>query len=242
MKPQGLTSAGGSLVATVQRVDLRLGGGAWRHEHDNGTDIETHWERARAGNPALFNGRFYILDQWHLYNGLLSGKCVETTYAAYLHWRADGFSSSGLNAFAMPVLRASDGGILISRMAPWTANAGTWYMPAGSIDAEDVRPSGVIDLVGNMRRELAEEIGIVLDDHRMAEDWTVVFVRGRLAMFRQVHVERSSEDLLAMVEAFLAGQEKAELDAVRIIRRRSDCGGLELLPFLAPYLETVLNA
>jgi 8-oxo-dGTP pyrophosphatase MutT (NUDIX family) len=231
-----------NLVAPAHQVELVVVTGEWQHAQDHEEEIAAFFAQEQATNPDLFNGPFYILDKWQLADGILHGACHETTYAAYLHWRAHGYSSPGYNAFAMPVVRPVGGGILLGRMAPWTVNAGSWYMPAGSIDSIDVLDDGRIDLAGNMSRELVEEIGLKVLRRMVAPTWTLVFTRGRLAMFREIVLRRSAEALLASIESHLATQEKPELDAVRLVSTRRDCVGLDMPPFLMPYLEAVLPA
>jgi 8-oxo-dGTP pyrophosphatase MutT (NUDIX family) len=229
-----------NLVAPAHQVELVVVTGEWQHARDHVADIAAFWDQQQAANPMLFNGSFYILDAWQLADGIMRGTCHETNYAAYLHWRAQGFVSPGYNAFAMPVVRSMDGGVLLGRMAPWTVNAGSWYMPAGSIDNIDVLDDGRIDLAGNMSRELLEEIGLKVLRRMVAPTWTLVFTRGRLAMFREIVLRRTADALIIAVEQHLAHQERSELDAVCVVYRRSDCHGFDMPPFLMPYLETIL--
>lgn len=229
-------------VVTVRQVNLRVGPGSWQHEAGNEDAIAAFWTEQQQRNPALFDGRFFVLDRWQIDEEGLHGVCRETRYAAYLHWRADGFTSAGLNAFAMPVVRSRDGAVLIGRMAGWTANAGIWYMPAGSIDAADVLADGSIDLEGNISRELQEEIGLSIEPHQMSREWALVFVRGRLAMFREIRLAISSRELLELAGNYLAQEEKPELDALKLVTRQADYAGLQTPPFLSPYLELILPA
>lgn len=231
-----------NLVAPAHQVELVVVNGEWQHARDHEEEIANYFAREQAINPDLFNGPFYILDIWQLADGILHGACHETNYAAYLHWRAHGFLSPGYNAFAMPVVRPVGGGILLGRMAPWTANAGSWYMPAGSIDAIDVLDDGRIDLAGNMSRELAAEIGLKVLRRMVAPTWTLVFTRGRLAMFREIVLQRSADALVSSIETHLAQQGRPELDAVRVVTTRRDCAGLNMPAFMMPYLEVVLPA
>lgn len=228
------------IVMKVDRVELKRVAGLWSHQCDNNETISVFWQDALSRNPHLFNGPFFILDRWHLSDGVLFGECRETNYAAYLHWRANGFASAGRNAFAMPVLRANNGAVLVGRMAPWTANAGTWYMPAGSIDADDISGDGRIDIESNMCREVAEEIGITITPAMMEKNWTLVFTRGRLAMFREIHFTLSVDALCTQIRAYLAKEEQAELDQLRFITCLHDINDLPTPPFLRPFLQTIL--
>ena len=228
------------LVEPATKVTLTLSSKKWRHESEGKEEISAFWHEAHSKNPALFNGHFFILETWRLSEGHLSGECCKTSYASYLHWREGGFIAPGRNAFAMPVVRSRDGAVLIGRMAAWTANAGTWYMPAGSIDAGDIAENGQIDLEGNMTRELGEEIGLEISREIMDKGWTLVFTRGRLAMFREICLAETRVQIEARIRDHLSQQDQAELDEIRFVTRLSDVDSLTTPPFLKPYLETLL--
>lgn len=223
-------------VVEVDEVDLRLGAGRWGHETLHGAAIAADWAHRRAANPALFNGPFYVLARLRLEERRLEGECLRTDYASYLHWRGSGFGTPGLNAFAMAALVSADGRLLIGEMGPWTANAGLWYPPAGSLDQSDVTDDGRFDVVGNMLRELGEEIGLEIAREAVAPGWSLVCVRGRLAMFKRIDLAEPAATLEPRLRAHLAGEARPELSDIRFIGGLDEVSGLALPPFLPPFL------
>jgi 8-oxo-dGTP pyrophosphatase MutT (NUDIX family) len=225
-------------VLRVADVQLRLGPGRWAYDAAARAVIEADWGRRLAANPALYNGRFYILTEWRVSDGALDGLARQADYAAFLHWREAGFPPPrAWNAFSMPALWSADGALLLGRMAAWTANAGRWYPPSGSLEEADLTPDGRFDLEGNMRRELREEIGFEAGAQRFEPGWTLVFSGGRLAMFRAMRLAEPAAALLPRFEAHLATEERSELDGLRFVRSARELDGLDAPAFLHAYLR-----
>jgi 8-oxo-dGTP pyrophosphatase MutT (NUDIX family) len=240
---EAVTSESGVRPGTIiaaQSVTLQLTSLRWNYAAHEATAIADAWAERTARNPALFNGRFFILDEWHLRDGAFTGTCVETDYASYLQWRGAGFPGRGWNAFAMAALHAADGRLLIGRMASWTANAGMWYPPAGSLDASDLVEDR-FDLDGNIRRELGEELGLRLEESSTG-DWLLAFDNGRLAMFRRFDRLETPEELEGHIRAHLAAEAAPELDDLRFVAGLADLDGLRTPDFVRRYVETAFGA
>lgn len=223
-------------VIPLSEVALSRDTGAWDYPAGREQAIREGWRARVADQPSLFNGRFFVLTRFEIVDRRMSGSLVETDYASYLHWRAEAFPTRGWNCFAMPALMPSDGGLLIGRMAAWTANAGLWYCPAGSLDASDLSPDGRFDIEGNMRRELHEELGFSMGELNFAPTWTAVVTKGRFALMRACPVPETGAALMARCQAHFASEERPELDGLRIVRGVRDLEGLRTPPFLPAYL------
>jgi len=224
-------------VVAARSVAIRLVPGRFAHQAAHQDAISADFARRRADNPTLFNGRFFVMVRYRLEDGAFAGECVETDYASYLHWRGTGFPGDpAWNAFAMAAVHAPCGRLLMGRMAAWTANAGTWYPPAGSLDASDLASDGSFDLDGNIRRELGEEIGLSLPPTALADDWRLVFTRGRLAMFRRIALDRPAAAITAAAEAHLAADAQPELDALAFVDGPAALDGLRTTDFVRAYV------
>lgn len=210
---------------------------SWDYVAGRESAIAAGWRERVAAQPSLFNGRFFVLTRFRVADGHMTGSLVETDYASYLHWRAEGFPTRGWNCFAMPALEPADGGILLGRMATWTANAGLWYCPAGSLDAGDLQADGRFDVEGNMRRELSEELGFAAEELSFAPTWTAVVTKGRFALMRACPVPETGAALIARCEAHFSTEERPELDGLMIARGAADIAGLRTPPFLEAYLK-----
>jgi 8-oxo-dGTP pyrophosphatase MutT (NUDIX family) len=220
----------------VDRVALRLVAGAWSFAEANRAHIAAGWAARKAANPSLFNGRFFILNRFRLTRDVLDGECVETVYASFLHWRAGGYGGAAWNAFAMAAIHDARDRLLVGKMAGWTANPGSWYPPAGSLEASDLQPDGRFDLIGNMRRELAEEIGWtppLLTEHGA---WTLIAIKGRLAMMRRIDLPEDPDPFVDRIRRHLTAETRAELDDVAFIGR-DERTAFDIPDYLRAYLN-----
>jgi hypothetical protein len=122
--------------------------------------IEAAWAaaQARAGGR-LFNGRVFSVSA--LSANRIAGQLVE--YRLAVAGFADPALAAALGVRPLSVcgvLRMRDGILFGRRQLGATYEAGLWQTPpAGSVDAGAVR-GGQVDAVGQIRTELAEEIGL----------------------------------------------------------------------------------
>jgi 8-oxo-dGTP pyrophosphatase MutT (NUDIX family) len=226
---------------TVRSISLRLASAPFDFAIEHRQAIEDAWQKALIQKPKLFNGRFFLLTRLDDSDGSVTGDMVETNYASYLHYRAMGFPGSAANAFAMPVLHPRDGGVLVGRMAAWTANGGRWYPPAGSLDETDLLADGRFDIEGNVVRELNEELGLLAHELPAFRDWTLISELGRLACFCRFDLPLTGSELLARAEKHLSEEKEPELDAVRIIMDIRETAGLDMPDFVKAYLAATLS-
>ena len=114
--------------------------------------------QARAGG-CLFNGRVFSVTEFVPHR--IAGQLVE--YRLVVAGYADPALAAALRLRPLSVcgvLRMPDGILFGRRQAGATYEAGLWQTPpAGSVDAGAVR-AGRVDTVGQIRTELAEEIGL----------------------------------------------------------------------------------
>ncbi len=110
----------------------------------------------------------------------------------------------------MAALRSADGAYLLGEMAPWTANAGQIYFPAGTPDLDDLAGER-LDLDGSVWRELREETGLGDADFAEAQGWSVVFDGALIACMKRLQSPLPAADLLARASTFLAREKNPEL-------------------------------
>lgn len=125
--------------------------------------IDVFWEQAYALNPRLWNGLFFMFSDVRIENGCLYAQAHRTDFATFLYWRENGCDGAAkhMTATTFPVLK--DGSLLAVRMSQHTANAGRIYFPAGSFDQPDI-VRNQLDPIVSMKREMAEETGITVDE------------------------------------------------------------------------------
>lgn len=185
-------------------------------------EIEAHFRRAQAAQPALWNGRVLLLSEHTLSGRVLTGAYLETDFASFLAWRDWGFPDASVrNVFPQAALFSADGAFLLGVMAEHTANPGHIYFPSGTPDLNDVEGDRV-DVGAGLLRELEEETGITADDVAVEPGWTAVFDGPRIALVRIVRSAEPAEALRQLILGNLATSADPELADVRIVRSPED--------------------
>ncbi|MDQ0509502.1 NUDIX hydrolase [Ancylobacter amanitiformis] len=227
------------VIAEIDRLDMRIDRGPCGFVEENRAAIEAHFAERVLRQPSIWNGRVLVLASHRLEAATLTGRYVETDYAALL-WLLgrEPAHPTARNGFAMGALRGADGGFVLARMAPWTANAGRIYFAAGTPDPHDVTADGRVDLEASVWRELAEETGLSLRDATPAPGWTALRDERRVALLRQLVARDSADDVARRIRAHIHAQERSEIDAV-IIARGPDDIRADMAPFIRAYLAHV---
>lgn len=157
--------AAGDRVLSIERCDLCVVDEPWPFAVRERAAIASNWQRRQAQNPAMFNGRIYIMLRHHIARGTLHGAFAATDFASYVFWRDSGHADASVrDGFGSAILRSSERHVLLGHAGAHTLNAGRCYLPGGFIDARDVRGDGTIDIDASIARELTEETGIGWDE------------------------------------------------------------------------------
>ena len=208
----------------------------WPFAQERGADIAAHFAAKQVQNPALWNGRILLVNEWSVASRVMRGTYFETDFAGFLAWRDWGFPDrSVINCFAMGAICAADGAFVLGVMGSQTANAGKIYFPAGTPEPLDV-VGGTVDLVSNVAREVAEETGLTDADFNAEPGWTAVVHGQRMALMRVLRTYASADDLRARVRAHLASEEQPELADVHIVRGLADLDPM-MPAYMVAYLE-----
>jgi len=221
----------------VADVSLPVDPGPLDWEVENKGAIDAHWARAVARNPALFDGRVHMATDVSVQGGRLTALCVPVRFASFLRWRDTGYPGPAMRlAFGFAATTASDGALLLGRMADHTANPNRVYFPGGVIDESDCS-DGCLDAEGNIRRELAEECGLDTDQISLRPGFLVVETPVELAVGRVADMPwpatEARDRLLESIEARGDG----ELVDIIAVGCGADTEGLDL----APYARAVID-
>jgi 8-oxo-dGTP pyrophosphatase MutT (NUDIX family) len=228
------------LIHRVTALDLTLEPWDWPFARARRAEIDTHFAERQRERPGIWNGRILLAREGEFTEDRFSARYFETDFASFLAWRDWGFPDSGdvFNGFGMGALRGADGAFVMGEMAKHTANAGRIYFPAGTPDLDDIK-GNMVDIAGNVMREVEEETGLTSADYRLDTYWDCVVTGASVAMMRLLHVEMSGEELRARIEANLAGQEEPELAAIHLVRGVSDL--TDTMPrFVTAFVENQL--
>ena len=210
----------------------------WPFADARRAEIDDHFRKARAAQPALWNGRVLLLHEHAIVDRVMTGSYFETDFASFLAWRDWGFTDKSVrNAFPQAALKAADGAFLLGVMGAHTANAGHIYFPSGTPDPADVDGDRV-DIGASLTRELREETGLDAGDFTVDPGWTAVFDGPRIALFRIV---RSAEPAAVFRERILRNLgsiAEQELADIRIVRSPADYDS-HMTGYVTAYLDHV---
>ncbi|MTH94967.1 GNAT family N-acetyltransferase [Roseibium sp. RKSG952] len=218
-------------VQPLKALNVSLSPAPWRFETENAEAVETHFAALKHKNPHLWNGRTLKLTGYTLTDGVFSGTCTETSYAAFLTWRDWGAPDcEAYNMFGSAVIVSSDGALLYGVMASHTATSGWVYPPGGNLDPGDIRSGGIVDVEGSIYRELEEETGLRQSQVRPGP--LLVTLDGpRISIARVIHVDKPAELLRQEILDHSLKSAEQELADIRIYRQRPDFSDPAIVPY-----------
>lgn len=208
-------------IFPVRAVSVRLEAGPHPFEAANAAAIEENWQRERAANPALFDGKVALLSSLVLRGDALVGRCHIVRFASFLYWRTVRPTGRAGHAYthAMPV--TADNALVAIRMGPATSNAGLVYFAAGTFEAADFR-DGEADPEANMLREVMEETGIDLAGVPHEPGYHAVSKASGTVLFRRYFLDEPADAVAARIRAHIAAEADPEIAEPVIIRNAQD--------------------
>ena len=224
---------------------MRLGEGLWPFAEHNRDAIAAHWAQAIRRNPALWDGKLLLAERPELNGKRLRANSIEVSYSSYLAWRDWGYpEKSFFNVFGSAVIRSAEGHLIFGEMAAHTAGAGLIYPPAGSLERSDVGEEGRIDVFSSAVRELGEETGLEIGEAGSGRSGIADFAcrAGQLiSVCRVFQFDRSAAALVEDIGAFMAGQERAELADVVVLKTMADVDRSRTEPYAIGIAEHLLS-
>jgi 8-oxo-dGTP pyrophosphatase MutT (NUDIX family) len=216
------------------RFDLRLHDEPWPFALHHAARIDQHWQQQVALNPKLFNGRVLLaIRSGFRPDGTFFGDHVAVDFKAFLAWRDWGFQADqGRNIFGSALIRPSDGGLIMGRMAQHTSNPGLIYPPSGTLDLGDVAADGSIDIEASMARELMEETGLRAADLAPKSCHIIIEDIARICVARVFETSRNGAEIMAEIRANLAQEPEPELEDVVHVRRDMPLPDSVFLPYV----------
>lgn len=225
----------------ISNVDLRLVPGEWSFAVERRAEIEQLWDKALAGNPALWNGRVLMAKTFACEDGRVRADMLETDFASYLAWRDWEFPDiSAFNIFGSAIVVSRDGAVVLGRMAPQTVSPGYVDVPGGSLDLSDIREGGTVDIFGSTARELEEEMGLRMEEGRLGERF-VVIDKQYVSVSSVVHFDLDASDLVAHINARLAGRPDHEFDRIFAITEMAELEAKVARTYVVRSVERVLS-
>lgn len=199
-------------IIPIAGTDFRLVPGKWPMPDAMRAEVPAVWAQLAAKNPHVWDGRILGFSPPVLgADGVLRAEAREDAYSTFLTWREAGFPDIGtVHIFGTALIVSSDGALIFGVMGENTVNAGRVYPPGGSLEPDDLRDDGSVDVEGCIARELKEETGLDIADAVMGP-LLAIFQGPRLCISRAFHFDLTAEQLVARIRDNLEGQEHREL-------------------------------
>lgn len=234
-------SSSGALIKPVRSLDIALAGPGWHFATERRFEIDAYWKALEACQPGIWNGQVILGRSPCLASDKLTLRCFTTDYASFIAWRDWGWPDREVfDCFGAAVICSSDGALLFGRMAGHTLNGGRIYPPSGGLEPCDIGEGSRIDVLGSMRRELAEETGLDAGEARWGTLWAV-FDGCWLALAQELHFSATAAELARCIEANIAAQHRPELAGVVVLGRGEDVN-VELPGYAAAIARQILTA
>jgi hypothetical protein len=216
------------------RFELRLVDEPWPFAEKNRAAIDKHWQAERAKVPAMFNGKVLLaVRSGFRPDGAFFGDHISVDFDAFLTWRDWGFDSdNGRNIFGAALIRPSDGGLIMGKMAKTTANAGKIYPASGTLDLTDVSPDGTIDIEASLRRELKEEMGLEAEALKKCEAYIIIEDVARVCVGRVYETGKTGAETIAEIRDFLSRDAEPELEDAVHVRKGINLPDAVFLPYV----------
>jgi len=223
-------------IVAVDTVDLVVEDGPPAFAVEAREAIAAGWAARLAANPTLWNGSFFLFDRVALEPGRFHGRARPTDFATFLHWRAGVPDDRLAHVFPVAAVTSRDDHLLVGVMGGTTANAHLAYPPAGSFDGDD-RVGDRLDPAVNIRRELAEEVGLDLDDLVADPGWWVMpSGPRRIGLIRRHRSPLDAAELAERIAPHVAADPHGELASVRLVPFDARLPAAETVPYVNPLL------
>jgi 8-oxo-dGTP pyrophosphatase MutT (NUDIX family) len=210
-------------IGTLDRAEIRFEPWLWPFAADRRGEIDSHFSELQRARAGVWNGRVLLLKSFAIEARVLRGTCFETDYASFCGWRAFGRDQEGIvNVFADAAILTADGAYLAGEMASYTAAAGKIYFPSGTPEPDDLDATGLLDLEGNVRRELLEETGIDAGELAPQQGFSYVRDGGSMALVKTLRAQQNAQQLRSRIMRHIASEERPELVDIRILRSAAD--------------------
>ena len=140
--------------------------------------IETFWQKQVEENPHLFNGEIWSVTKFEELEDKLRLTVQRTNYAHYLYDERVGLEGNlacyNLNGGIL--LETLDKKYILGEMNETTSYPKGLQIPGGNLDQNDIKEDGTVDLIGNIARELQEELNLDLFDKSIIKSYKMQYM------------------------------------------------------------------
>ena len=140
--------------------------------------IEMFWQKQVKANPHLFNGEVWSVTKFEELEDKLRLTVQRTNYAHYLYDERVGLEGdlACYNLNGGILLETLDKKYIVGEMDETTSYPKGLQIPGGNLDQNDIKEDGTVDLIGNIARELKEELNLDLFDRSIIQSYKMQYM------------------------------------------------------------------
>ena len=140
--------------------------------------IEMFWKKQVEENPHLFNGEVWSVTKFEELEDKFRLTIQKTNYAHYLYDERVGLEGdlACYNLNGGILLETLDKKYIVGEMNETTSYPKGLQIPGGNLDQNDIKKDGFVDLIGNIARELQEELNLNLFDSSIVQSYKMQYM------------------------------------------------------------------
>ena len=140
--------------------------------------IKIFWQKQVEENPHLFNGEVWSVTKFEELEDKFRLTVQKTNYAHYLYDERVGLEGdlACYNLNGGILLETLDKKYIIGEMNETTSYPKGLQIPGGNLDQNDIKKDGSVDLIGNIARELQEELNLNLFDSSIVQSYKMQYM------------------------------------------------------------------
>ena len=140
--------------------------------------IEMFWKKQVEENPHLFNGEVWSVTKFEELEDKFRLTIQKTNYAHYLYDERVGLEGdlACYNLNGGILLETLDKKYIVGEMNETTSYPKGLQIPGGNLDQNDIKKDGSVDLIGNIARELQEELNLNLFDSSIIQSYKMQYM------------------------------------------------------------------
>lgn len=216
--------------------------------------IESFWKKQVEENPHLFNGEVWSVTRFEEMLDKIEIGIQKTNYAHYLFDERVGaegqYACYNLNCGIL--LETKDGYYIVGEMNETTSYPRGLQITGGTLDQNDIKQNGQVDIINNVARELKEELNIDLFDKSVVQEYKMQYMempQGKRHSYTpmmkgilSISAEQMEEQYNAYKKMLEQSGEDVEFERLHFIKKEN---ALEMLRGLdnpkRPYLEDLID-
>ena len=140
--------------------------------------IKIFWQKQVEENPHLFNGEVWSVTKFEELEDKFRLTVQKTNYAHYLYDERVGLEGdlACYNLNGGILLETLDKKYIVGEMNETTSYPKGLQIPGGNLDQNDIKKDGSVDLIGNIARELQEELNLNLFDSSIVQSYKMQYM------------------------------------------------------------------